>query len=328
MSAVSLPFGLERLSILVYCIVQIWRREEPELLHLLSQPLSYWVEQAEGKKLGVLTTTTFELPAIEASPHQTRSSGSFPTNIKSSSRRTSSPVHAANVEEFNNIKTIAATIVRAQKRQAQAMQVHKTQVERSLQEYEMINTQERIHQLEELEKRHQQHFKSQLIALDMKERRMMARVKRMEERVNKTMELSKQVRDVKERRQDVSLHRMERSVDSMRGTLDQFQGRMEKRLDHVELRLEQECRVNDYFRSDTRLQLDQLDFRASAFGGFRQEDEDGMVPVVYATPYVVDDEEEEEIDSVVPLCPKPFGNHGRKRYPKRKRRHLLGPINF
>lgn len=270
-------------------------------------------------------TTT---PAIEASP-----------NVSSSSRKTTTTRRSFptnnNDEEFHNIKTIAATIVRAQKKQVVAMQHHRQDVDRKLQESQAIHTQERIHQLSELESMQKKHFQSQLIALDMKEKRIMARVKRMEARIQKTMELSKQVREVKERRQEVAMERVEFGVNRVRGTLDSFQSRTEKRLEIAELRLEQEARVNDYFRNDTRLQLDQLDFRASALHGWSSAAvAEEMTPVVYATPYVVEDEDEEEMDSVVPLFPEPFretknGGRHKRSYPKRKkRRHLLGTLNF
>jgi hypothetical protein len=82
--------------------------------------------------------------------------------------------------------------------------------------------------------------------------------------------------------------------------------------------------MNDYFRSDTRLQLDQLDFHAHA------ETANVMTPIVYATPYIKgEDDSDEELDSVVPLFPKPFGGkQARRRYPGQKRRRHLGLINF
>jgi len=244
-----------------------------------------------------------------------------------------------NDEEFNNIKTIAATIVRSQKKQVAAMQVHRQEMEHNLLKSIAKNHQERLEQLKQLEKLQQRHFKSQLIALDMKEKRIMARVKKVEARVNKTLELSKQERTVKERRQDVKMEKLERSVDATRGMFDAFSARAEKRLQVAELRLEQECRMNDYFRSDFSANAlhgwghedMQLDFGANALHGWSSGDED-MAPIVYATPYVVEDEEEEEIDSVVPLCPKPIHNgcgaRTKRAYPRRKRRYLLGPFNF
>jgi hypothetical protein len=120
------------------------------------------------------------------------------------------------------------------------MQIHKSQEEKSLQDFEVTNTQE----MEELENCHQQHFsESQLIepCIGHEGKRMVARVKRIKEHVNKSMELSKQIHEVMKCRQDVSLQHMKHSVDTQRGTLDQFQGRTEKWRDHVELCLEQEC---------------------------------------------------------------------------------------
>ena len=54
----------------------------------------------------------------------------------------------------------------------------------------------------------------------------------------------------------------------MRGTLHALEDRTNTRLEMAELRLEQESRVNDYFRSDARLQLDQLEFRSSVMQGW------------------------------------------------------------
>jgi hypothetical protein len=299
---------------------KIWRREETELLQLLSRPLSYWMSKSPFS-LASSPTSTFiektqaELTAIDSPPE------SLPkTRHPSAAERNA----GAKDEELDNIKTIARTIVRAQRRQGQALQGHKNHVETSLQDFSSWNAQERIKQLNELEKRHAQHFRVQLIALDMKEKAMMARVKSMERRMNKTLELSKQVRAIRERRQDVALQRLEQSVDTIRATTDRFQGDMGKRLEHVELKVEQEVRMNDYFRSDTRLQLDQLDVHA------RAESANVMTPIVYATPYIKEeDDSDEDLDSVVPLFPKPFGGkQARRRYPGQKRRRHLGLINF
>lgn len=281
---------------------KIWRREEQELIELLSKPLSYWM-----KKQSMVTTAQSDMPVIESA--------------KTPKRTTAATRNAAvKEEEFNNIKAIAATIVRAQKRQAQAIQVHKNQVEAMLEEFQSWNAQERAKQLEKLEKHHAQHFKTQLIALDMKEKAMLARVKAMEKRINKTMELSKQVRDVRDRRQDAAITRLERNVEMVADSLDQYSTSTEKRLADVEVRLGQECVVNDYFRNDTRLQLDQLDIRSH--GTF---DSSSTTPIVYATPFLHEEDEDDELDSVEPLCPKPVNaRRSRRRYPKHKpRRHLF-----
>jgi chromosome segregation ATPase len=119
-------------------------------------------------------------------------------------------------EEMHNIKTIAATIVRAQKKQVANLNLHRQQVDQSIQQAQDKNHQERLAQLQKLEEMQQQHFKSQLIALDMKEKRIMSRMKKMERRIHKTMELSKQVREVKDHRHDASLQRVEQDVTSVR----------------------------------------------------------------------------------------------------------------
>jgi hypothetical protein len=151
----------------------------------------------------------------------------------------------------------------------------------------------------------------------------------MEYRMNKTLELSKQVRAVRERRQDAYLHRLQASVELSCAATNRLESIMEKRIEQVELKIEQECRVNDYFRSDTRLQLDQMDLRAHAATCANGD----MTPIVYATPYIKeeDDSEDETLDySVVPLCPKVFGGKQArsKRYPGRTKRRHLGLITF
>lgn len=316
---------------------KIWRREEPKLLHLLSLPVAYWVEQAKANMFVAESTTESKtrLPAIEApattiSPHRTLS----PKTTSSYRRRSSSTTTTTpSDEEIRNIKTIAATIVRSQKKQVAALAMHREEVQTSLERSRTANHEERLQQLKKLEELQQSHFKAQLIALDMKEKRIMARVKKVERRVLKTLELSKEVRNVKDRRQAHEMQKLERNVQATVGTFDAFSARTEKRLELTELRLEQECRMNDYFRSDTRLQLDQLDFRASALQGWSAGGSgDTMTPVVYATPYVVEDEDLEEIDEIVPLVSNPVhpntGRGHKRSYPKRKRRHLLGPLNF
>jgi hypothetical protein len=149
--------------------------------------------------------------------------------------------------------------------------------------------------------------------------------------MNRTLELSKQVRAVRERRQDVALHKLQTSVEWSCAATDRLESIMERRIEHVELKIEQECRVNDYFRSDTRLQLDQIDIRAHAATSAANCE---MTPIVYATPYIKeeDDSDDDELDySVVPLCPKAFGGRKQariKRYPCRTKRRHLGLINF
>ena len=280
----------------------------------------------------IVTDSNIKLAAMEA-PTPTTSPRTLSSKSTSSRHRSSSSSKTTD-EELCNIKTIAATIVRSQKKQVAAMQLHREEVHQSLEQSRRVNHEERLEQLKRLEQLQQRHFKAQLIALDMKEKRIMARVRKVERRVLKTLELSKQVRDVKDRRQTHEMLKLQRSVEATLGTWDAFSARTEKRLEMTELRLEQECRINDYFRSDTRLQLDQLDFRASALQGWSAggSGDDTMTPVVYATPYVVDDEELEEIDEIVPLCPNGVhqnsGRSNKRSYPKRKRRNLLGPLNF
>jgi hypothetical protein len=308
---------------------KIWRREETELLELLDKPLSYWLSQSPSSAAFPSSSS----PTALSAKAELSSIDSPPTpKPKTSARRTISPAErnaADRDEEFDNIKTIARTIVRTQRRQGQALQVHKNHVESSLQDFQIWNAEERTQQLIELEKRQEQHFRTQLIALEMKEKAMIARVRSMEYRMNKTLELSKQVRAVRERRQDAYLHRLQASVELSCAATNRLESIMEKRIEQVELKIEQECRVNDYFRSDTRLQLDQMDLRAHAATCANGD----MTPIVYATPYIKeeDDSEDETLDySVVPLCPKVFGGKQArsKRYPGRTKRRHLGLITF
>lgn len=82
-----------------------------------------------------------------------------------------------------------------------------------------------------------------------------------------------------------------------------------------EVRLKQECRANDYFRNDTRLQLDQLDVCAPVLQRWKIDSEKGvgeMTPVVYTMLYLVEEEEdsdEEYGDSSVPLFAEPIQSH-------------------
>jgi hypothetical protein len=311
---------------------KIWRSEESELLELLNKPHSYWMNQSPSSAALLSSSSR---PTLSPGQVELSSIESPPTPKSKTVRRTISPAErnaAAKDEEFDNIKTITRTIVRTQRRQGQALQVHKHHVETSLQEFQTWNVQERTTQLLDLEQRQEQHFRTQLIALEMKEKAMIARVKNMERRVNKTLELSKQVRAVRERRQDVTLQRLQASVDSCCAVTNRLDTIMEKRIERVELKMEQECLVNDYFRSDTRLQLDQMDFRAHAAAAATSAN-DEMTPIVYATPYIKeeDDSEDEELDySIVPLCPKPFGGRQARsrRYPGRKKRRHRGLIHF
>jgi hypothetical protein len=110
----------------------------------------------------------------------------------------------------------------------------------------------------------------------------------------------------------------------------------------TELRLKQECWANDSFRNSTRLQLDQSDVCAPAVQGWTVDTIlDETTPVVYATPYLVEDEEdsdEEYDDSAVPLFAVPIEAHrghgggsrtNRRMYPKkRSRRNLLCALPF
>lgn len=314
----------------------------------MSRPLSYWVEQEKRRLLlvggeALSSTKHTRQVTFPRSSNNNNDDKSLSPKSTTSSRSRNSTSSSMNDEEMNNIKKIAATIIRSQKKQVAHLHKYRQQVDQTIQQAHDKNNQERLAQLQKLQELQQRHFKAQLIALDMKEKRIMARVKKMERQVAKRLEWSQQVRDAKDRRHDISLQRVERNVESVSGSFEAFQARTFKQLEVTELRLNQELKVNDYFRSDVRLQLDQLDLSASALQGWSVGHDNGvneMTPVVYATPYVMEDNdgEGEEYDSAMPLCPQavPHRESGscarnkstKRSYPKRKRRHLLGSLHF
>lgn len=242
------------------------RGDEADLIHVLSQSLSYWMTESNKN------------PSKQG---------------RMAMQKRLNPVEK---EELNNIKVVAATILKAQKRQTEALEVHRHELKATQLNKEAL--------LKELELKQQDHFKTQLVALDMKERAMRHKNRSMERRIIKSLEASRNHRSEVDLRQEGALKKLEASVQIISELMDKFQGNSDVRINELEKRLEKACKINDLYRKDTHLQLDQMEHHAQETNLVIRDP-----PFVFAKPFLDKTDKLEE-----PL----FGNPPRP-YPTRKR---------
>mmetsp|Transcript_22901 Transcript_22901/g.53040 ORF Transcript_22901/g.53040 Transcript_22901/m.53040 type:complete len:155 (-) Transcript_22901:2740-3204(-) len=137
---------------------------------------------------------------------------------------------------------------------------------------------------------------------------------RMERRIIRGLELAKKKRSLDDAQQRESLETLERKLVEFCDGVREWQREAGAKIQMLETRLEEECKTNTLFRSDTRQELEQLpqqhagDQQNPVNAHLTTEQEDS-IPVVYASPFV--DHDQALLDSEVPL----FGNTT-----KRKRR--------
>lgn len=220
------------------------RGNEYDLIEILSQPLSYWLRESHQSKgtLGRdLAVSVAPLVAAKEQPHKT---------LDSSDR-----------QEMENIKAIAATIVKSQKRQMYALEIHRQEVRMA----ELSKTKA----LCEMEQRQSNRFKMQLIALDHKEKllrrknrnmELVAATKNIQEdaKENNSNNLVQERTDI-EARKEAALLKLEESAETFDRMVMEWKSQTERRIRKLECKLKQECTMNEFHRKDTRLQLDHVE---------------------------------------------------------------------
>ena len=153
------------------------RKKEIELIQLLSRPLSQWIKKEERSS----TTTSVPLLPPEEPPGQQAPIEPVPHDLFS-------PIPLRNTknsilrQELNNVKLLCAQVVKGHKKLSKEVKECQEQLE---QQNIRKPTDDESMLLQELNKQQQIHFRRQLIALDMKERAFMARVKLAEEECRK-----------------------------------------------------------------------------------------------------------------------------------------------
>ena len=239
------------------------RADETELIGILSQPLSYWLSESQKERLNKRKTAERKVNFLLKSPEK---------------------------EEMDNIKVIAAKILKAQKRQMQALAVHRQDLKTAELSIEDI--------VRELEEQQQERFKTQLIALDMKEKAMRHKNRDMERRIIMKLESSRADRSHAEARKESALLKLEESAEAFGRMVKEWKGGADGRIHELESKLKQECKMNEFYRKDTRLQLDHIEQSAA--------EAQAMDLVVFATPFLTIDDSEEPL----------FGKHSTQ--PRRK----------
>jgi hypothetical protein len=233
------------------------RSKEEDLIHVLTRPLSYWLNESNKERL---------------------------LRERTARRKANMPLDSAEKDELNNIKAIAATILKAQKRQMEALEIHRHEMKNAEFSKEAI--------LKEFDDQQRKHFKAQLIALDMKEKAMRYKNRNMERRIIRSLEASKRDHSEKEDQQEKVLKKMEEKVKKLSRAVEKLRETTSNHLKQLEMRLEQECKVNDFYRRDTRLQLDQLErnqFQA------KHERSDDSAPFIFAT-HLIDPDQENDAE--------------------------------
>lgn len=250
-------------------LAMMHRHQEPDLIGILSQPLDYWMEQSKRTQKIVLPTTT----------------------------------KRGDPREIDNIKVIAATILRAQRRQMNALQEHKREVEEQLGEFKPLTQQDEAgitaKLLQEVADAQRKHFKTQLVALDMKERAVKTKFKQMERRLVSRLEETRRVNAQQEQKTNASIKSLEEMLKSFDAMVTNWQNQTEVKLEAIQSHVIQGSKVNAHFRNDTRLRLDQM-------FALEHNDGDGLYiaeePIVYSTPY--DSAMEYACEDKEPMLPK------------------------
>jgi hypothetical protein len=192
-------------------------------------------------------------------------------------------IGAVQKEELENVKRLCMLALKGQKRLAQEWSQHqRTNVIQQQQQLQQHSGQPQLkHAVEDsggdvwlakCQELQDRQFKTQLIALDMKERAMRAQVQRMERSV---MEELKQVRaeyqalllfqqqqqQQQQLRTTATANSMESKMASLTRRLDEWQARTEQHLNKLETRMNHEAQVNSRFRTYQYSQLDNLQGR-------------------------------------------------------------------
>lgn len=240
-----------------------FRQDDVDLIAMLSQPLVYWMEQSSVKK----------------------------QQSSSSIKRLS-----GQVREIDSIQVIATTMIRAQKRQMEALQQHKWHVDEQLGGVQQRGEEPDAKLIQVMVDAQRKQFKTQLVALDMRERVVKTKCKNMKLRMLGRLEGMRKENMVKEQKIKTSIQAFEEMMNNFNAMVTNWQSQAEERMEAIQSQINQESQVNAYFRKDTRLQLDQMFSLDNNEGNGMYMVDD---PIMYATPYVNQAWEDQE-----PMLPK------------------------
>ena len=245
-------------------LAQTFRQNDLELIDMLSKPLIYWMDQSSVKKRRSSTSTK-------------RLSGQ--------------------VREIDSIQVIATTMIRAQKRQMEALQQHKWQVDEQLGGIQQRGEEPDAKLIQVMADAQRKQFKTQLVALDMKERVVKTKCKKMKLRIVDKIEGMRKENVMKERKIKTSIQALEEMMNNFSTMVTNWQSQAEEQMEAIQSQIKQESHVNAYFRKDTRLQLDQMISSENHEGnGLYMTDNEH---IFYVTPYVNHTWEDQE-----PMLPK------------------------
>jgi hypothetical protein len=220
------------------------RADEYDLIEILSQPLSYWLRESyQSKRLAVKDRDIPVAPLVVPKEK--------PTSTLDSSDR----------QEMENIKVITAAIVKSQKRQMYALEVHRQEVR--------MAERSKTKALGEMEQRQRNRVKMQLMALDYKETLLRYKTRNMElvaaaknfqgdaNRTNSN-DVEQERTDI-EVRKEAALLKLEESAETFDRMVKEWKSKTERRIRKLECKFKQECTMNEFHRKDTRLQLDHVE---------------------------------------------------------------------
>jgi hypothetical protein len=219
------------------------RKKDRDMIELLSRPLSYWISERNRDPNASMTSFRDEPDARTAPP----------------------PPHPVDREELCNVKKLCAQVLRGHKKLAKKVAACEKKVETAHLDKAQV--------LKELHDQQREHFRYELIALEMKEKAMRAHVNKTEERCMRNCDIK---------------------VQGWRKGLDSWKTNTDERMNEWQLLLNHEIKSNAHFRQDLSQWME------------HQTSEGTATPFVFATPLG-------ELDEEIPLCPKESLDHVKKR---------------
>lgn len=136
----------------------------------------------------------------------------------------------------------------------------------------------------------------------------------MERRIISSLQATKKCRSETETRQEFLLQKLETTVQDFEHVVKELKGRTEGRMQTLESRMEKEFTMNEFHRTDTRLQLDHMEWSSHEAQVLESP------PFVFATPHLEFMEQAEE--PLFGKLPTQQQTRGRKKFwsPRRGRR--------
>eukprot|EP00978_Attheya_sp_CCMP212_P018081 scaffold49056_cov47-Attheya_sp.AAC.2 len=235
---------------------KIWRRKEQELIDLLSKPLSHWVVTDEKVVSG-------SEQQFERSKPTSKSMRRLPSSLKHEK------------VELDNIKRIAAAIIRAQKKHTVAARSERDEIHAEIKGMEAREKTAREEQLEKIATQEKQHFGTQLVAIDMKTQAFESKLTFIGEQVIDAVKAStkktEQVVQDQEARQDELIRRLEEKLTFVRDDIASSNKALAKkvevsdfRIDDLAIRLDRETMTSEKSRNESFQRIMDLEHRFNA----------------------------------------------------------------